>query len=113
MQRRKASGDEAWLLSYADLITNLLIFFVMLLSAAEISRPLILGSWRNVETAADMRDRYQVQQDRETSPSHPLNQIGFATHNAYCSPPVFPGYASGTRYSKAFILNVNIVMSNA
>ena len=32
MQRRKASGDEAWLLSYADLITNLLIFFVMLLS---------------------------------------------------------------------------------
>ena len=38
MQRRKASGDEAWLLSYADLITNLLIFFVMLLSAAEISR---------------------------------------------------------------------------
>ena len=37
MQRRKASGDEAWLLSYADLITNLLIF-VMLLSAAEISR---------------------------------------------------------------------------
>jgi chemotaxis protein MotB len=38
MQRRSYTGDEGWLLSYADLITNLLIFFVMLLAAAEISR---------------------------------------------------------------------------
>jgi len=38
MERRPQHGDEVWLLSYADLITNLLIFFVMLLSAAEISR---------------------------------------------------------------------------
>ena len=38
MERRPTHGDEVWLLSYADLITNLLIFFVMLLSAAEISR---------------------------------------------------------------------------
>lgn len=38
MQRRSYSSDEGWLLSYADLITNLLIFFVMLLAAAEISR---------------------------------------------------------------------------
>ena len=38
MQRRSYTNEEGWLLSYADLITNLLIFFVMLLAAAEISR---------------------------------------------------------------------------
>lgn len=38
MQRRSYQSDEGWLLSYADLITNLLIFFAMLLAAAEISR---------------------------------------------------------------------------
>jgi len=38
MQRRTHSNEEGWLLSYADLITNLLIFFVMLLTAAEISK---------------------------------------------------------------------------
>lgn len=38
MQRRSHSNDEGWLLSYADLITNLLIFFAMLLAAANISR---------------------------------------------------------------------------
>ena len=37
MERRPPEGNESWLLSYADLITNLLIFFVMLLSAATIS----------------------------------------------------------------------------
>lgn len=38
MQRRSAVSEEGWLLSYADLITNLLIFFAMLLAASEISR---------------------------------------------------------------------------
>ncbi len=38
MQRRATSNDEGWLLSYADLITNLLIFFAMLLAAAQISK---------------------------------------------------------------------------
>jgi chemotaxis protein MotB len=38
MERRTHGGDEIWLLSYADLITNLLIFFLMLLSASEISQ---------------------------------------------------------------------------
>jgi chemotaxis protein MotB len=37
VQRRTYGSDEGWLLSYADLITNLLVFFVMLLAAAEIS----------------------------------------------------------------------------
>lgn len=38
MRRRVYSSDEGWLLSYADLITNLLIFFSMLLAAAHVSR---------------------------------------------------------------------------
>jgi len=38
MQRRRKASEEGWLLSYADLITNLLIFFVMLLSASNISK---------------------------------------------------------------------------
>ncbi|MES2639491.1 MAG: OmpA family protein [Myxococcota bacterium] len=38
MQRRSYASDDGWLLSYADLITNLLIFFAMILAAAEISR---------------------------------------------------------------------------
>jgi chemotaxis protein MotB len=38
MQRRSHSNDEGWLLSYADLITNLLIFFAMLLAGANMSR---------------------------------------------------------------------------
>jgi chemotaxis protein MotB len=31
-------GEESWLLSYADLITNLLLFFVVLLTAANLSK---------------------------------------------------------------------------
>ncbi len=38
MERRLASDDSAWLRTYGDLMTNLLIFFVMLLTAAEISQ---------------------------------------------------------------------------
>ncbi|MDP2345293.1 MAG: flagellar motor protein MotB [Deltaproteobacteria bacterium] len=38
MQRRKRGHEEGWLLSYADLITNLLLFFVVLLSAANLSK---------------------------------------------------------------------------
>ncbi|MCB9743057.1 MAG: OmpA family protein [Alphaproteobacteria bacterium] len=38
MKRRTVPNEEGWLLSYADLITNLLIFFVMLLAASDMSR---------------------------------------------------------------------------
>ncbi len=48
MQRRSYSNDEGWLLSYADLITNLLIFFAMLLGAAEISRTRLQEIARNL-----------------------------------------------------------------
>ncbi len=38
MRRRTYMSNEGWLVSYADLITNLLIFFSMLLGASHISR---------------------------------------------------------------------------
>lgn len=37
MYRRPRGHEEGWLLSYADLITNLLLFFVVLLTAANMS----------------------------------------------------------------------------
>lgn len=38
MRRRAKGHDEGWLLSYADLITNLLLFFVVLLTAANLNK---------------------------------------------------------------------------
>lgn len=38
MQRRARGHEEGWMLSYADLITNLLLFFVVLLTAANLSK---------------------------------------------------------------------------
>lgn len=38
MQRRTHESEDSWLLSYADLVTNLLVFFALLLGAAEISQ---------------------------------------------------------------------------
>ncbi|WP_141733980.1 OmpA/MotB family protein [Oligoflexus tunisiensis] len=37
-QHRSKKSDEIWLLSYADLITNLLIFFIAILAMSDISR---------------------------------------------------------------------------
>ena len=44
MQRRAKGHEEGWLLSYADLITNLLLFFVVLLTAAIVVSLKIVGA---------------------------------------------------------------------
>jgi len=36
VRNRRHTGSESWLISYADLITNLLIFFVLIISASQI-----------------------------------------------------------------------------
>lgn len=38
LRRRKKAGEEIWLLSYADLITNLMIFFASMMAISEISQ---------------------------------------------------------------------------
>ncbi|MED5370582.1 MAG: OmpA family protein [Myxococcota bacterium] len=38
MKKRSYTSEEGWLLSYADLITNLLVFFAMLLAAADMNQ---------------------------------------------------------------------------
>src|SRR5437016_3964966 len=38
MQRRAKGHTDVWLLSYADMITNLLLFFVVLLTAANLNK---------------------------------------------------------------------------
>jgi chemotaxis protein MotB len=48
MYRRNRRNDEGWLLSYADLITNLLLFFVMLLMAANLSKSKMQQIARNL-----------------------------------------------------------------
>ena len=55
MQRRSHTNDEGWLLSYADLITNLLVFFAMMLAAAQISRTRMQQIAENMEQENPMR----------------------------------------------------------
>ena len=38
MNRRSYQSEEGWLLTYADLMTNLLMFFAMMMAASQISR---------------------------------------------------------------------------
>lgn len=67
MQRRARGHEESWLLSYADLITNLLLFFVVLLSAANLSKgkmQQISKSISGAETPASL-ESIQRQIDQE------------------------------------------------
>ncbi|MCB9746631.1 MAG: flagellar motor protein MotB [Alphaproteobacteria bacterium] len=71
MQRRSYTSDEGWLLSYADLITNLLIFFVMILAAAEISRTRMqqiaesLSGIEQPESLSSIQEKIEEQIERE------------------------------------------------
>ena len=35
---RLKTGNEGWLTSYADLITNLIVFFILIISASELQK---------------------------------------------------------------------------
>lgn len=63
MERRPPEGSESWLLSYADLITNLLIFFVMLLSAATFSESKMQEIKRNLSGASSPTSLSAIQRE--------------------------------------------------
>ncbi|NCG21002.1 MAG: OmpA family protein [Rhodobacterales bacterium] len=71
MKRRSHISDEGWLLSYADLITNLLIFFAMMLGAAEVSRSRMqqiaqeLSGVEQPESLSSIQEKIDAQIERE------------------------------------------------
>jgi chemotaxis protein MotB len=71
VKRRTVSNEEGWLLSYADLITNLLIFFAMMLGAASISRTRMqeiareLSGVEQPESLASIQEEIEAQIARE------------------------------------------------
>jgi chemotaxis protein MotB len=65
MQRRSYTGEEGWLLSYADLITNLLVFMAMLLAAAEVSRTRMQQIAEDISGVAQPESLGAIQQQIE------------------------------------------------
>ncbi|MEN9811107.1 MAG: hypothetical protein RLZZ488_2674 [Pseudomonadota bacterium] len=63
MQRRTKGSEEGWLLSYADLITNLLLFFAMLMSAAQISRVKMQQIARNLSGEESAQSLESIQRE--------------------------------------------------
>lgn len=64
-------SDEGWLLSYADLITNLLIFFAMMLAAAEINKTRMqqiaekISGVEQPESLSSIQDKIEKQIEKE------------------------------------------------
>jgi chemotaxis protein MotB len=63
MQRRSKGHTEAWLLSYADLVTNLLLFFVLLMSAANISKTKLQQIAKSVSGAESPASLESIQRE--------------------------------------------------
>jgi len=63
VKRRTYGSDEGWLLSYADLITNLLIFFAMMLGAAEVSRTRMQEIARNLSGVEQPASLASIQEE--------------------------------------------------
>lgn len=63
MKRRSYETDESWLLSYADLITQLLIFFAMLLAAAQLSRTRMQRIVREINGEVQPESLESIQQE--------------------------------------------------
>lgn len=65
MQRRVRGHEESWLFSYADLITNLLLFFVVLLSAAQLSRGKMQQIAKSISGAESPASLESIRKDLE------------------------------------------------
>jgi len=65
VKSRKAEGSDDWLLTYADLVTNLLVFFAMLLAAAQLSRPRMQEIAENLSGEARPASLKSIQQEIE------------------------------------------------
>lgn len=63
MKRRSYETDESWLLSYADLITQLLLFFAMLLAAAQLSRTRMQRIVREINGEVQPESLESIQQE--------------------------------------------------
>ena len=63
MQRRAKGHEEGWLLSYADLITNLLLFFVLLLSAADLSKTRMQQIAHSISGAESPASLHSIQKE--------------------------------------------------
>ena len=63
MHRRVAGHHEGWLLSYADLITNLLLFFVLFLSAAKLSKTKLQQIAKSVSGSQSAASLESIQQE--------------------------------------------------
>ncbi|MBX5484300.1 MAG: OmpA family protein [Myxococcaceae bacterium] len=72
MQRRHRGHEESWLLSYADLITNLLLFFVVLLSAANLSKGKMQQIAKSIsgEESPESLESIQRKIDQEIAAKH-------------------------------------------
>src|SRR5918912_1274280 len=66
MQRRRKGHEESWLLSYADLITNLLLFFVVLLTAANLSKGRLQQIAKSISGAASPASLESIRKEIES-----------------------------------------------
>lgn len=63
MQRRAKGHEESWLLSYADLITNLLLFFVVLLTAAQLNKSRMQQIAKSISGAESPQSLESIQRE--------------------------------------------------
>lgn len=65
MHRRSRGHEDSWLWSYADLITNLLLFFVVILSAANLSKTKMQQVTKAISGEAQPESLEAIQQQIE------------------------------------------------
>lgn len=70
MRRARKAHEESWLLSYADLITNLLLFFVLLLTAANLSKTKMQQITKNLSGSESPHSLTSIQREIEREIAH-------------------------------------------